>query len=345
MAPSSASELPPFWLDLVGFNIEKGHTGVLWWLLKSNTYSKQVAREVLGEDIVDVAGTSVRRERKASPELRTADLTAEVKCSDPPKVRQLVVETKVDSTARWDQLGALAAEQDFAVLLAVGIVGLQLGDLDTREAEVSDARWQVVDAPRWKAILDGLPDLPPAIDEYRERLSKEVDVQQQARSHAWQGSSDPQSGADYVRDAELLRDWAWLAEVRSELDAGHRRTAMGSNERWGPILHLRGSRRPVEEGVADLYFDLAVESGQRKLVLRGDVSNTDHRDPLRDAVLPVFEEIGFTRRRKTTLRQGWFSIAERLLEANAPDSASSILAEAERARDQSLPAARAALGL
>ena len=263
----------PTWVEIVGYQIEKVHTGSLATLLENPRTGPIVLHDLmaLGRLKAEVVRGSVQREAHAqggAPRTRV-DLIATAEFRDGHQ-QQLAVETKVDSNCEVSQLTKTAAPEVSCVLLAVGITGLQW------KGRALPGDWRLVDAQQWLRILDRLGTLPEVLSVYRDAIAWEVHLQQSARLEALGQLSDSDRRR-MSRDTRWSRicDWAWLAEVRSHLRHGAQYG--GKDEpRTGPVMYFGTSTRRLSNGV-DIYLDLVVDGGVRKLVVKGDGGLPDDR--------------------------------------------------------------------
>ncbi len=299
----------PTWVDVVGFQIEKVHTGVLATLLEDPRTAPPVLHSLLalGRFKASTVKDSVERESHASggASRTRADLVAIAEFRNGSK-REVAIETKVDSNCDYIQLTRTASPEVSCLLLAVGVTGLQW-----RGRELPGG-WRLIDAGRWLATLDSVGRLPDVLAVYRDAVAAEVEMQEMAflDANGELGAAESwRPGRGQLPRWQRLRDWAWLAEVRSYLDHGEKHG--GRDEpRSGPVMYFETSKRSLANGV-QVYADLMIDGGVRKLVIKGDGGIPDQRARTWEALGRDLAEVDLTPalRKPRRTSQGSFRIA------------------------------------
>lgn len=317
------------WIDIVGYQHEVLHTGVLAALLSETEVGPELASALIGyrgdsaAPVVEVG--SPKREAKLPGAPGTADLTAELRLLDDTS-RALAVETKVHSSGTTDQLERLpgrAVAVD-GVLLAVGKTELRMSESHLPPAlDARGPRWRFFDAASWQRMLSGLSSSPWYLAEYLAALEAEAARNREAREHAWSGApADPDA-----REFDRLQ-LAWLAEVREQL----------LPVRWFPT-HTHGSGQEMalwggwkHRGV-EIYFDfMANRDGRRELVLKCIAANaTPTLGEVRDLMLgwPLGEAGIQASTRRVGARYKSCTVGSADLTTASPDEAARVAREAE----------------
>lgn len=261
------------WTELIGFQYEFLHTGVLQWLLEQDTPSAlDVARALTGGgDITSVDWTGTQTHaggRRAS----RPDLTA---CVVVGGARRIVaVETTVDSEATRGQLEQMSGPGSTVVLLALGMTAFGLHEFDSLG---EDREFTVIDLDAWEVLLDSLGDVPSAVDVYRRDIHREREEHHQARAAVRQGLS-----LDGTTRHDALLSWAWLDEVargtKCMLDEPHSHLH-AHRKASGPILFWEGSWRGLGgRSGSGVFIDLMVDGGRRRAVAKGTKLTGDRRE-------------------------------------------------------------------
>jgi len=257
----------PNWVDVVGFQIERVHTGVLYELLKDRETAEKILQGIVEElepdSHIEVDVEKLMREAHAGGDPRKrADLVVEISI-DGAEYERLAVETKVDSNCEREQLENEARAETKCVLLAVGITGMQW----RKPGRALPENWSFVDAHKWRQALAGVSELPEVFVDYCARLDEEIDMQGAAlRSVLGETSASDDALLKADPRASEMAEWAWLSEVRCGLGEDNR--DFGKNEAhetrvvfigdtWLPIDGYRGMHH---------WIDLLVENGKRMLV-------------------------------------------------------------------------------
>lgn len=306
------------WIEIVGYQYEFAHTGVLNALLSDERYAVTVAR-LLASNASIVSVTDPKPEGRAFSGRRTrADLTARIADRDGEK--WLAVETKVDSPVTPEQLRATADHPSEIVLLALGRTSLQLND-----GQLRDGPWHIVALARWAETLALLGDLPPRIAEYGDVIAAEAARHRAAIEAAETGTlplePEPRGWP--------LAQWAWISEVAhhamrtDELAQGF----LSQTLRGAPVAFCRDSwsQAGSSDGV-HLYFDLVVTAGRRELVIKAAGVQAD-RDVFFRAALEALPSYIPTRRSPGT-RGNSFALCRRGLDNFTPTESTAILLDA-----------------
>ncbi len=162
---------------------------------------------------------------------------------------------------------------------------------------LSDLRLPARLAPRRARDLErhaqGLEGLSPPLQDYRDRIAKEVQLHREARAWA-QGEAKALPANGRIRDLYL---WAWLDEVALALERAfpaHADIRRNELPRTGPVLFWAGSwvgtERP-ELAHTGYFVGINVDrrSGARALGLAGGAVDPDLREPLRQAIVDRLE--------------------------------------------------------
>ncbi|WP_210492099.1 hypothetical protein [Patulibacter sp. SYSU D01012] len=314
------------WVEVVGYQHEVVHTGVLRWALRAEPSSDRPHRllQAMGVDAVQVDGDTVATEGRLTAARRgpgKADLVADITLAGGARSR-LAVETKVDSRATFDQLQATM--DDIAhrgVLLAVGLTGLQF---DPRS--LPSERWRFVDVRRWQQALAEagvLPELGP----YADAIAAEVRRQEDARATARRCEDvlpdlDGDGGSRRI-DGGTFVAWAWLAETRDQLQ-GQPAPWHGQTERSGPVIWSAPPKWKQADTGVDVYLSLTVEQRTPKLAVRvgGGRHLSDEMRVLAGGLADGLDDLGFARPKRALSRgRGTYAAATLNLLGRPPAAA------------------------
>lgn len=260
------------WVDVVGYQHEVVHTGVLRHLLKDTTTGPALLKG-LGVAGVTSISNPVQEQRLGG---RTrgpgkADLTATIEIDG--RQVSLAVETKVDSHARREQLEATVADGEIGVLLAVGVSALQF-DLDQT---IDRGAWHLVGPEDWLAALREV-QVEPELRAYVDAVRAESERHAAARELACTGperldTADDDLTRGSVPGSELLQ-WAWLSEMRKALGSGVQADGDPLSAPWwggkqisGPFMWSAFGGWKQSDDV-DVYLNLFVENGFPRLGVR-----------------------------------------------------------------------------
>jgi hypothetical protein len=247
------------WIEVVGYQHEVVHTGVLSVLLTDASLRPgpaAIASELINADVVSI--DSVKRESRAGRGAGIADLTASVMLADGSST-WLAVETKVNSNGKREQLLRTLPGGGFGVLLALGLTSLKMSPNDTTAAS-RESSWTFVGPARWAALLGGVDPVPEYLGEYVAEVARRADYLDEALRLAAAGAP--------ARDGEgrAADHIAWLSLVRADVDDP-------SLADWGPIkTDLSGPLLtgfvPRLHGV-DVYVELmGLHDGSRRLCVK-----------------------------------------------------------------------------
>jgi hypothetical protein len=286
----------PNWVDVVGFQIERVHTGVLYELLKNRDTAgavlKGIVKGLKPDSHIEVNVETLMREAHAGGGPKTrADLVAEISI-DGAAYESLVIETKVDSNCEREQLENEAREETKCVLLAVGITGMQWRKPESALPE----NWSFVDANKWRQALAEVSELPEVFEDYCARLDVEIEMQHAALRSA-NGEASPADEALIEGDPRgpQMVEWAWLSEVRCGLGEDNR--DFGKNEAHETrVVFLIDTWLGVH-GYPGMHhwIDLLVENGKRMLVLKADGGSREERLRVWEMLGADSEQRGFKR--------------------------------------------------
>ena len=316
------------WVDVVGFQIERVHTGVLYELLKNRDTAETILKGIVEglepDSHIEVNVETLMRETHAGGGRRTrADLVAEISI-DGAAYEPLVIETKVDSNCERKQLENEASDETKCVLLAVGITGMQW----RKPGYALPPDWSFVDANKWRQVLAEVSELPEVFVDYCARLDEEIEMQEAALRSALgaSSSSDDALLKDDPRGSEMA-EWAWLSEVRSEL--GEANKDFGKNEAHETRVVFISETWLAIDGYPEMHhwIDLLVEDGKRMLVLKADGGSRDERLRVWEALGVEAEQKDFKRGSKPRTNSGGsFRVASLTFpECETPSAASAKL--------------------
>jgi len=291
------------WVDVVGYQYEFVHTGVLRALLDDDRYGVAIAQELTGSAaIAEVVSVAAQGHAGGRPGTR-ADLVAVLHMTDGSQ-QMLAVETKTDSAASRRQMEGTAGEDHFACLLAVGLTSLQLSDL--RPGAWGSETWTVSDLSDWARVLRACGPLDPPLDAYVERVERELRDHDDARAAALVADT---GASDRSRTGQALSDWAWMSAISEAV------AEAGAGSFWclklisGPVMYWHDSAASIPGG-GHLYLDFMIENGVRRLVLKGGDVPVNMRKAVWDAgVAGVGREATRSRGRPAAGRTGSFKIA------------------------------------
>lgn len=268
------------WADVVGYEHEVVHTGVLWSLLSDADCGPGLASKLTGLGVAFV--DNVEREKWPTGGGRKADLVAELVLAD-GSTRALAVETKVHSDGSVEQLSETFGEAPgVGVLLAVGLTGLKMSRWDTENATTPSAAWAFVDAAHWLKELEALNDAPTWVPPYMDTLR---------RWAAWlaAGTASEEDLADGRRRQELehlrhLADLRW--NLRNPADWGPITTLIS-----GPLLTYWGWEYPPNEDAAYIQI-MGKWNGTRAAHLKVWVSEAERLEALKQGVTAAVDQAG-----------------------------------------------------
>lgn len=213
------------WLDVIGYQHEVLHTGVLAHVLRGDC-GAEVAAALLDRPAV-VAVEDVWPEQRLNGS-RPIDLASWMIERDGTRTR-LGVETKVDSAWSPSQLTETVPADAFGVLLAVGYTALAATDGDL--AALRPGRWRLVGPRRWGEIVRDHAGGDHELERYARRVLQEADEHDTALRAV---AAEQRVSASKDRDAQTLSHWAYFHEVLDGRDdvAEWERKALVS----GPLL-------------------------------------------------------------------------------------------------------------
>lgn len=243
------------WIDVVGYQHEVVHTGVLKALLEDEM-GAELAAELTGRPLGAVERVDPHKvvaEQRLERGAGKADLTAQLELAD-GTIRRVAVETKVHSNGTRDQLQRTTGDLPDAegVLLALGLTSLKMSVADTDEVSQSGSTWHFVGPERWIRALEGQAEVKGSwLPEYV------------AAVKAWVDTLDGRG----PKELEHLR---WMNDVREGLEYP---------ERWGgietmisgPLLSCFGWED--EPKLHDVYLQFMGHwDGRRVLCLKAGVA-------------------------------------------------------------------------
>jgi hypothetical protein len=265
-------------VDIVGYQHEVVHTGVLETLLSEEQMRASVAERLLGERV----GRTLAPEREVrigTTRRRPIDLAVTL---DSPggRAAKLGIEVKVDSAWTGRQLEDTVAPPDRGVLLALGCTWLA-----ATQPEMP-SQWRLVGPREWAAIvvdhLNGMPEL----ETYARHVAEEAKWHAEAIERVNEGRR-----VAHGREATRLEHWAYFHEVVREV---------GGDQRWdrktlisGPLLTL-WIDAPVGKGNG-AYVELMGVGGKRELCVkcwthRHDLGAVQASVADRASMLPVMDQ-------------------------------------------------------
>jgi hypothetical protein len=217
------------WVEVIGYQHEVMHTGVLAYLLRGDS-GAQVAGALLdGPAVVGVEDVWPEQRLNGS---RPIDLAGWVIERDGTRTR-LGVETKVDSAWSPGQLTETVPTDAFGVLLAVGYTALAATDGDLAAISPRPGAWRLIRPRRWAEIVREHAGGDRELERYARRVVQEAD-EHDAALHAVAGKRPVSASED--RDAQTLGHWAYFHEVldgRNDVAEWERKTLIS-----GPLLTL-----------------------------------------------------------------------------------------------------------
>ncbi len=240
----------PNWVDLVGFQHERVHTGVLMWMLdeaRDESVRCAAASTTVGRPVQAVLWAQA--EAKAAGAAGISDLVFAARFREGE--REVAVETKVDSLWRIGQLENAVGEDGLGVLLALGCQALALTEADLPE------RWHLCDLSDWLSLLTELADagsLPRAIEDYRIAIAREHHDHHTARSLAGRGELPREELVD--RRGPKLAQWAYFGAFLDEVPAAERRWWLRDARVSGPLLGLWLEEDLSSNPAAEIYLQL-----------------------------------------------------------------------------------------
>lgn len=241
------------WVEVVGFQHEVVHTGVLRTLLAGEG-AVAVARALTGDGGIEGVGEPRQEVSLPGRGRHPCDLVAPLTLAG-GETGSLVVETKVDSAWSPGQLEATTPEDAHGVLLAVGCTALMATHSDLARLDAYAQPWSLVGPRAWAAIVRAAAGHDEALTSYAERLDAEAAEHERARERVRAGRP-----VDFGRHEEALGHWAYLAEV-----AAH----AGDERRWerktlisGPLQTLWLREWPDGSGA---YLELMGQGRGRTL--------------------------------------------------------------------------------
>lgn len=215
------------WVDVIGYQHEVMHTGVLAHLLRGDR-GAEVAAALLDRPAV-VAIKDVWPEQRLNGS-RPIDLAGWVIDRDGTRTR-LGVETKVDSAWSPAQLTETVPAEAFGVLLAVGYTALAATNGDLAALSPEPGRWRLVRPRRWAEIVRDHAGGDRELERYARRVLQEADEHDAALRAV---AAEQPVGASEDRDAQTLSHWAYFHEVldgRDDVAEWERKTLVS-----GPLL-------------------------------------------------------------------------------------------------------------
>ena len=241
------------WVEVVGFQHEVVHTGVLRTLLAGEA-AVAVARALTNDEGIEGVGEPRQEVSFPGRGRRPCDLVAPLRLAGGAP-GSLAVETKVDSAWSPGQLEATTPEDAHGVLLAVGCTALMVTPSDVACLDAYAQPWNLVGPSEWAAIVSAAAGPDDAFTSYAERLDVEAAEHERARERVRAGRP-----VDFGRHEEALGHWAYLAEV-----AAH----AGEERRWerktlisGPLQTLWLKEWPDDSGA---YLELMGQGRGRML--------------------------------------------------------------------------------
>lgn len=311
------------WVDVVGFDIERLHTGALRTLLEDSSHAPAVLGALGLPNVHLTDGPWLERRTGSGTGRRKPDLTAEL-----TNGQLLVVETKVDSPVREGQLKAEATGDRFhGVVPCLGFVRFQTFDCPPG--------WRRLELEVWDDMLNDLKSLSPPLDDYRRRIAEEVELHREARLWAQSQADALPSSDDRLRDLYL---WAWLDEVGKAIEGAvptRPRVFRNDLPRTGPVLFWAdswvGTDRP-ELAHTGYFVGINIDrrTGARTLGLAGGARDPALREPLRQAIVDRLEPAGLEPvLRRPRKDHDNFAIGRRDLEGPASQAVGHLLAAFE----------------
>lgn len=246
----------PSWIDVVGYQHEVLHTGVLKALLDDPDEGPKLATRLLDRKVSGVQQT--RREARLVHKGGKADLTAMLAVGD--ALEPLAVETKVHSDGSSYQLShtTAGAGTSHGILLALGLSALKLSRRDTADASGQEATWEFVGPNEWLAALADVELELPWLGAYRRAVGSWRD---------WLEGADLKEGTGLAWERDHLRFFAAVRELLS-LDWTQLRSLQS-----GPVLTRFGWRA---QGGGDIYLEfMGLRDGRRVLCLKCGVEERE----------------------------------------------------------------------
>jgi hypothetical protein len=250
------------WVEVVGFQHEVVHTGVLRTLLAGEG-AVAVARALTKDGGIEAVGEPRQEVSFPGRGRRPCDLVAPLRLAG-GAAGSLAVETKVDSAWSPGQLEATTPEDAHGVLLAVGYTALMVTPSDVARLDAYAQPWSLVGPREWAAIVRAAAGQDEAFTSYAERLDVEAAEHERARECAQVGRP-----VDFGRHEETLEHWAYFAEVAAH--AGDERSWERKTLISGPLQTLWLKEWPDDSGA---YFELMGQGRGRTLCAKVWGSNS-----------------------------------------------------------------------
>ncbi len=322
------------WVDVVGYQHEVVHTGVLTRLLEGPS-GASLAGALVDRDVAQVS--NVRAEHVAEGGGGYADLVADLELAD-GSGRQLVVETKVHSNGTsWQLVNTARSPRSDCILLAVGTTGMKMGQMDTDYATTeSKVSWRFVDASSWARLLDDV-DGSPWLDDYLKTVRREAQRLEGERARARDGATPAGEGREPIETAHV----AWLSEVRQQL--------WKAGASWWPITSMiSGPVMPFfgpsdwEQGGTNVYLEfMGTWNGARQLCLKCGSAVPGTLLRVRDALLQGIDWEEFQEGKRPRANAKSCTVGVRDVSGDRPEHAAAIAAWAEKELSFSGPRALA----
>ena len=217
------------WLEVIGYQHEVLHTGVLTHLLRGDRGVEVAAALLRRPGVVRVEGVWPEQRLKGR---RPIDLSGWVVERDGTRTR-LGIETKVDSAWTPEQLTETVPPDAFGVLLAVGYTALAATEKDLALLSPKPGWWRLVGPQPWGEVIRDHADGDPELERYARRVMNEAREQRAALEAVVTGQ--PVTARE-DRDARTLSHWAYFHQVlrdRDDVAEWERKTLIS-----GPLLTL-----------------------------------------------------------------------------------------------------------
>ncbi len=273
---------PISWVDIVGYQHEVVHIGVLDRLLRSGVDGEDDVRRCVAECLV---GEPVFRVRQPCREARAggrgrADLVVDLELAT--RKSRVAVECKVDSAWTKEQLGNTLGQGDRGVLFALGSTSLVASDADMPEG------WRVLGLDTWEKTLRelGLGGCP-VIKDYCAQLNAELTDHRAARGAA---CNNQKLETRRRGSTDTLAHWAYFGGTLEKLD--DRRDWSRSALVSGPLLtrwfRFANDADVSSEAAAGVYLEFMGLPGQRReLKVKAWSEDRSKLSSLIDALGPV----------------------------------------------------------
>ena len=257
------------WVDVVGYQHEVLHTGVMAALLGDPAHGPDLAARLTDREPGEVSAVcGVRREKKLNGARGKPDLRATLTLDGGERI-PFAVETKVHSDATGDQLGRITSGVDGAegILLALGLTSLKM---TLRDAVFHDDGhpWYWVGPGEWLATIENVsPQGRAWLEDYRRAVgSWEDNLANGARTEL-----------DHLQ---------WMNEVLALPD-----TPSG----WDEIRTLQGGPFICRfdgwgNGRGAFLQFAGAHDGKRSLSVKAGVDDPGDRDALEDLVRTLVEK-------------------------------------------------------